>query len=443
MNEIRDKYNKYIGNELRDKISNLNIVIGNFNNIKYTHNLGICTALEKLYRVLPYKEEEISFLNKIINSIKKLDLNSIITLCDDYEFRFFKIYDYLIDNLSQKFFDYHLASLFIDVLLNTHTVNGVNLSLFILSFFNPTGLCELYIDNLQEDMDYLEIGSFVILDRNIISNEYFLVLNLFYSGKKINYLLNEFGRNCSISLGLLSFVFYLYEIDFYNLNDNNGIEDLKVLRYLNNLRRKLNLVFKKNIFSNKFIYLELFKKVEAVISNFKHLVMGKEVYIDIEYIRIYLELVGTGNKFFNNEVQDFIKKELINSIGYFNIKKCKDIFTIYDMLNINISDIINELIIENYDNVTFADLLFRSIREYRYGIDIVRYFENTFYFNKLIYNRKIITTVLRVLVLIYEKNQSVSDVGLRIVRSVINDKHLYLTYSDYVKYFAIKIIERG
>ena len=171
--------------------------------------------------------------------------------------------------------------------------------------------------------------------------------------------------------------------------------------------------------------------------------MGKEVYIDIEYIRIYLELVGTGNKFFNNEVQDFIKKELINSIGYFNIKKCKDIFTIYDMLNINISDIINELIIENYDNVTFADLLFRSIREYRYGIDIVRYFENTFYFNKLIYNRKIITTVLRVLVLIYEKNQSVSDVGLRIVRSVINDKHLYLTYSDYVKYFAIKIIERG
>ncbi len=47
------------------------------------------------------------------------------------------------------------------------------------------------------------------------------------------------------------------------------------------------------------------------------------------------------------------------------------------------------------------------------------------------------------LVLIYEKNQSVSDVGLRIVRSVINDKHLYLTYSDYVKYFAIKIIERG
>ncbi|EIA29652.1 hypothetical protein SFB5_056G1, partial [Candidatus Arthromitus sp. SFB-5] len=44
MNEIRDKYNKYIGNELRDKISNLNIVIGNFNNIKYTHNLGICTA---------------------------------------------------------------------------------------------------------------------------------------------------------------------------------------------------------------------------------------------------------------------------------------------------------------------------------------------------------------------------------------------------------------
>ncbi len=292
-------------------------------------------------------------------------------------------------------------------------------------------------------MDYLEIGSFVILDRNIISNEYFLVLNLFYSGKKINYLLNEFGRNCSISLGLLSFVFYLYEIDFYNLNDNNGIEDLKVLRYLNNLRKKLNLVFKKNIFSNKFIYLELFKKVEAVISNFKHLVMGKEVYIDIEYIRIYLELVGTGNKFFNNEVQDFIKKELINSIGYFNIKKCKDIFTIYDMLNINISDIINELIIENYDNVIFADLLFRSIREYRYGIDIVRYFENTFYFNKLIYNRKIITTVLRVLVLIYEKNQSVSDVGLRIVRSVINDKHLYLTYSDYVKYFAIKIIERG
>ena len=179
MNEIRDKYNKYIGNELRNKISNLNIMIGNFNNIKYTHNLGICTALEKLYRVLPYKEEEISFLNKIINSIKKLDLNSIITLCDDYEFRFFKIYDYLIDNLSQKFFDYHLASLFIDVLLNTHTVNGVNLSLFILSFFNPTGLCELYIDNLQEDMDYLEIGSFVILDRNIISNEYFLVLNLF------------------------------------------------------------------------------------------------------------------------------------------------------------------------------------------------------------------------------------------------------------------------
>ncbi len=36
--------------------------------------------------------------------------------------------------------------------------------------------------------------------------------------------------------------------------------------------------------------------------------MGKEVYIDIEYIRIYLELVGTGNKFFNNEVQDFIKR---------------------------------------------------------------------------------------------------------------------------------------
>ncbi len=57
--------------------------------------------------------------------------------------------------------------------MNTHTVNGVNLALFILSFFNPTGLCELYIDNLQEDMDYLEIGSFVILDRNIISNEYF------------------------------------------------------------------------------------------------------------------------------------------------------------------------------------------------------------------------------------------------------------------------------
>lgn len=438
MHEIRDKYNKYIGDELRNKISNLDIRVSIFNNTEYIHKFGISTALGKLHRLLPYEEEEISFLDEIMNSIIGLDVSSIITLCDNYKFRFFKIYDYLIKNLNRNFFDSDLSSLFIDVLLNTCSTNGLNLSLFILSFFNPLGLQELYVNDLRNNVDYLEIIPFVILDRNIISNE-FLVLNLFYSGRKINYVLNEVERNCSVSMGLLYFLFYLYETD---LNSNSSMNDLKVLKYLNILRKNLNMVFPKKIYINRFTYIELFKKVEFVISNFKYLVMNKEVYLDIEYILIYLELFGIEDKFFKNEVQDFIKKELINSIEYFNVKKCKAIFTIYSILDINILDIIDDFIVKYYENVMFADLLFRSIREYKYAIDIVKSFENIFYLNKLIYNGKITITVLRVLILIYEKNRLINDVGFKILRSVIEDKRLYLTYINYIKYFAIKITER-
>lgn len=440
MEEIRYKYNKYIDNELKNKISKLKVDAYDFKDIKFNYNIRIYTVFEKLSEILPYEEEGIEFLDKMICYIESSDLNSVIKLCDDYEFRFFKLYDYLIDNLNQNFLNQSLFNLFRGVLLNTKTINGINLSLFILNIFNPEGLNEICFNDLQSDIDYLEIVPFFVSDKNYFTNEYFFVLNCFYKGKNINYILCKFKKNYIKSLNLLLFVFYLYDNDFHNSNNKNLI-DFNVLNYLTVIRYKLNLKFKKSICVNRDRYFKIFKRVESSIESFKYLIRHEEIYHDIKYIHIYLKLFGKESNDLNSDVQNFIKRELIYGIESFDVKKCKYIFEIYNILDINILDFIGDLFIKYYENLRFVNLLFRAIIEYKYAMNIIKYFEDTFYISKLIRDTKSITTVLRALILIYEKNVVDGEIGFKIIKSLIVDKYLYVKYIQYIKYFVIKIME--
>ncbi|BAK80767.1 hypothetical protein [Candidatus Arthromitus sp. SFB-rat-Yit] len=440
MEEIRYKYNKYIDNELKNKISNLKVDAFDFKDIKFTYNIRIYTVFEKLSEILPYEEEGIEFLDKMIGYIKSLDLNSVVKLCDDYEFRFFKLYDYLIDNLNQNFLNQALFNLFRDVLLNTKTINGVNLSLFILSIFNPEGLYEICFNDIQSNIDYLEIVPFLASDKNYFTNEYFFALNCFYQGKNINYILGEFKKNNIKSLNVLLFVFYLYGNDFHDFNNKNLI-DFNVLNYLRLIRYKLNLNFKKSICVNRDRYFKIFKRVESSIESFKYLIRDKDIYHDIKYIHIYLKLFGKESNILNSDVQNFIKRELIDGIESFDVKKCKYIFEIYNILDINILNVIGDLFIKYYENLRFVNLIFRVIIEYKYAMHVIKYFEDTFYISKLIRDTKSITTVLRALILIYEKNVVDGETGLKIIKSLIVDKYLYVKYNEYIKYFVIKVIE--
>lgn len=444
---IRDKFNREISSDINQKINKLNLTSIKFNNLH-----GNCYLMRdeiyKLRFIFDFNLESEDFLNEILDSIYKKDSKKLIYLCDSYKFRFFKVFDYILDKniINSENFNY-IIPIFLDLMKNGKTKNSLNLSIFILSFFDKVEIYDFCRECLLNDLDYLEVCSFVL--RNDKENDeltYFGLFKYFYSDFKIINLLHKLNENYFNSYLKFILSFYLFNVKNLNIDRLDNFELKIFTKYIFNYKKSMNKISGKFLFFDnfdefKFMLTELnfiLEKLEEVINDRNY----EDENIDIEFCYLKMCLFGGNSYLSHNKFKDYTYKKLVDNLYERNYRECKIIILIYNILDINISEKINKLFNKEYESVNFLKFVLRVFREYKYFYSILSEFEKNVYLTKFINDFEFRNLIFRSLVVVYNKFDY-EIVGCGFLKVTMDYEEFYNEKSAYINFIVQKILERS
>lgn len=445
---IRDKFNREISEDIRIELCKLDLDCINFNDSYKNYSL-VKDVFYKLGFVLDFKVEDMDFLESLKYAINKFDSKKLIYLCDSYKFRFFNAYDYILKSSIINFENFNnIISVFLDLLKNGKTKNSLNLSIFILSFFDDNIIYNFCRDFLLNDLDYLEVCSFVL--RNHEMNKevtYFSLFKYFYGNFKIIDLIENLNENYFNSYLKFIVSFCLFDIKNFDIN-SLSFSELKIfMKYIINYKKSMDKI------SGKFLFLNNFDEFKFMLIDFDFILkklenrINTENYdygnIDIEFCYLGMCLFGKFKDYFSTyEFKEYVYLNFIDNLYSRNYKECKRIVLIYNILNIDVSEKIQKLFNKEYDSIDFLKFALRALRDYKYFYNILIEFEKNVYLTKLVNDFEFRNLFLRNLVVVYDKFDF-KIVGVGFLKIIMQYEEFYNEKSSYINFIVQKILERS
>lgn len=445
---IRNKFNKKIDDDVKKEIENLKFCdVSDF----YIDEDYLNSFEEKYSRVkyiLGFCEDDIKILENLELYVQKLDLENLCKMCDEYEFRFFKIFGYIIGTSlinRENFKDVY--SLFCNLIKKGETLNSINLSLFVIGIFDKRSVHNLCRKILHKYIDHVEICGF------ICRNDYFESQNLYFnlvrdSYKDFNleflFKINKFEKLNSRALILC---FYLFGID--NLNFKNfDIPSLKILiEYIINLRKSVCRVSNSFLFENKMEeFKNLSRDLNSFVGNIKEILRKKSIAKgnkDIGFISLCIYLFEDIREMeIDEKLLNFLFENLVSFIKDRDFKSSLQIMKIYDKLEVNVSSRLAPLFFENYSSAEFGIYILRLFRGYKYFGELINEFEKGCYLTKLMDEFEFRKVLLRSLSVFYSKNSNLIA-GVNFLKIFMDKFEFYVEGIGYINFVAQKILERS
>lgn len=446
---IRNKFNKKISNEVKEEIENIKYLKSfKFKDVNSDQSLikdGFC----RLKFAFDFCEEDLEFLENIKVSINSFDFEKLIYLCDSYEFRFFKVFDYISRNVVIDCNNFKkIYSIFMELLKKGETVNSISLAIFVLSFFDFNQIIDFCKNVLCKDIDYLEISSFVLKNYNVEDNyTYFDLFKYVYKNVNITELLDRLNKIYSNSYRKFIVSFYLFNIKDLNLCDLNDFDFKILLRYISNCRKSLNNISDRFLFEDKFNeFKNINEDLNLVLNKMRHII--KERFLNYE--NLDMEFIYLNINLFNDLKEDYLGDEFLNFIFIKltealynrNFREVKQIIIIYNQLHINISQKISEIFNKEYSSVEFGKFILRVFRDYEYVTSIISELEKRFYLTKLVNDFEFRRILFRSLCIVYKDFNS-EIVGSNFLNIIMDYQEFYDESSSYINFITQKILERS
>lgn len=446
---IRNKFNKKISNEVKEEIENIKYLksfkFENVNSIQFL----IKDGFYRLKFAFDFHEEDLEFLENIKTSINSFDFEKLIYLCDSYEFRFFKVFDYISRNVVIDCNNFKkIYSIFMELLKKGETVNSISLAIFVLSVFDFNQIIDFCKNVLCRYIDYLEISSFILKNYNVEDNyTYFDLFKYVYKNVNITELLDGLNKIYSNSYRKFIVSFYLFNIKDLNLRDLNDFDFKILLRYVSNCRKSLNNISDRFLFEDKFNeFKNINEDLNLVLNKMRDIV--KERFLnyenfDMEFIYLNINLFDDLKEIYlGNEFLNFIFVKLTGSLYDRNFREVKQIIMVYNQLHINISEKISEIFNKEYSSVEFGKFILRSFRDYEYFTSIISELEKRFYLTKLVNDFEFRIILFRSLCIVY-KDFNFEIVGSSFLNIIMDYQEFYDESSSYINFIAQKILERS
>lgn len=446
---IRNKFNKKISNEVKEEIGNIKCLNSfKFNDVN-SYQFLTKDGFYKLRFAFDFCEEDLEFLENIKDSINSFDFEKLIYLCDTYEFRFFKVFDYISRNVVIDCNNFKkIYSIFMELLKKGETVNSISLAIFVLSFFDFNQTIDFCKNVLCKDIDYLEISSFVLKNYNVEDNyTYFDLFKYVYKNVNTTELLDRLNKIYSNSYRKFIVSFYLFNIKNLNLFDLNDFDFKILLRYISNCRKSLNNISDRFLFEDKFNeFKNISEDLNLVLNKMRDIIKERFLNyenLDMEFICLNINLFDDLKENYLGEgFLNFIFIKLTEALYDRNFREVKQIIMIYNQLHINIGEKISKIFNKEYSSVEFGKFILRAFRDYEYFTFIISELEERFYLTKLVNDFDFRIILFRSLCIVY-KDFNFEIVGSNFLNITMDYQEFYDESSSYINFIVQKILERS
>lgn len=446
---IRNKFNQKISNEVKQEIESIKYLKSfKFKDLNSDQSL-IKDSFYRLKFVFDFYEEDREFLENIKSSINNFDFEKLIYLCDSYEFRFFKVFDYISRNVVIDCNNFNkIYSIFMELLKKGETVNSISLAIFVLSVFDFNQIINFCKNALLKDIDYLEISSFILKNYNIEdSYTYFDLFKYVYKNVNTTELIDRLNKIYSNSYRKFIVSFYLFNVKDLNLRDLNDFDFKILLKYVLTYRKSLSNVRDRFLFVDKFNeFKNINEDLSLVLKEMRDLVKERFLNyenLDMEFICLNISLLDDlkGN-YLGDGFLNFIFIKLTEALYDRNFREVKQIIIIYNQLHINISEKILGIFNKEYSSLEFGKFILRAFRDYEYFTSIISELEKRFYLTKLVNDFEFRIILFRSLCIVY-KDFNFEIVGSNFLNIIMDYQEFYDESSSYINFIAQKILERS
>lgn len=439
--ELRDKFNKVVINNFGEYIHELAIKNEPFTPLRINGNV-ILKGIYDLKYIFDYEHEEKCILTGILDGIKDNDANKIIDICDSYKYKFIDLYDYILEQMDLNKFNYDkLYKLFCDVLINTSTTNGINLSVFMLYTLGSLNICKISNALLIEDIEYIEVFSYISNGAYEGNNIFFNIFSYRYGNKSLTELIDKYllSNHEFKKIDIYICVFYIFRIhDFIGYIDENI--RISLLEFLYNLKVMAERCVDKQVYKLKFSISKLNKDIYMCIEKNQ---LNFNLLEDLSSTYRYIKILPDKHK-------GFVRDEIIKNIDevlskYINDREDRNLRYIIEVLNdidLDISCYLDKFIVSNYQNIEFHIFLIFNMRKYIYLNNVLKRIEDISYLSYLIRNDRFAVVLLRIMVVLYKYNQT-SKSGIRFLKVLMEHEELYYRYRSYVNYLLLHIMLVG
>lgn len=437
---IRGRINEKISNDIKHKKEKVRIDYVKFEGI----NKEILARDEfyDLKFIFDFNLESAQFLSEIKSSIQNLDSNKLVYLCDSYKFRFFKTFDYVIENIDiNKNNLKNIYLLFKDLFENGETVNSLNLSILILNLFSKNKVL-IFLNEIKEDLNYLEVSSFLMKDKDVRDEcTYFSLFKSLYGNEDKLSLVKYLNKNCFSSLKFI-LSFYLFRIRDFKIKSLKCDDIESFLEYILNVKNSINKLSGDFLFLDKFqLFKLIIEDINLILDKTKSVLNFKEFNEDICFLNLNL-FTRSKNEYLNDEFLNFLYERLLSGIYDGETGRIRKIISIYNILDVNISKEISEVFKLEYESVDFFKIVLISFRDYKYFVNILNEIEDSVYITKFICDHGFRNLILRILSVVYTKNDS-DMICIKFIKCIVSYKKFYFEGSNYINFIVQKILERS
>ena len=443
---IRDKYNKKINSKHKKEIKNITFQ-DNFKYIKVKKNNKLASETFHNFKYFfDFNHESNEFLKEVEDAIKKLNLRKLLNLCDSSELRFFKIYDYIYNNISinENYNEYY--DLFQNLIKKGKTTNSLNLGLYIISFINKQSIINFCKNIISDDLDYIEITTYILKNSNELSNNniYNMFIN-YYSNKNVFTFLNGINLNKESTYKDFIISFYIFDISNIDLEKLSDFQLETFFTYVFNLKNAVDYIVNKLLMNPIFSeFKQLVKDVDNLFNKLEKMIDLKTLnYLSLDYkiFMFYAKFFKGFKEHINEETLNGIFEDLVSSILNKNYKKGKKIIQIYNKLDINISDRLFEDLKDINNFVDVCNSTLRICKDYKYFSNIINNMEKSFYITELIKNNNFRITLIRNLYIYYD-NLNFDVIGSVFLKSIMEYEEYYYESKEYINLILEEILER-
>lgn len=439
---IRDKYNK----KLEFSIERNTHSIDSSELLSLKNDIGkIEDVFLNINFLFDFKVEEEDFLKDMRNSIENLSFENLLHLCDTYEFRFIRAYDYVRRAISDGFKNYkEIYLMFLELFKKGKTINSLNLSIFVLYILNGD-VKEFCKRNLLDNIDHLEITSLILKEEELINiPSYEKLISFFYESRDVFYVMKFINNFCKNSYRKIIAIFYIFNIKNIEVDKLSYDETFILMEYCLNFKNAVNklssiLLVQENLH----IIRDLMKNFKRIISRLcKNNYLNFQKEMDIKFLRMSLCLFENIREEISDEYfSTYIKDRIIVLIKERNLKDGKEAINILNILDKDISKEIFFNFQEEYDCFEFGIFILRLFRNYKYYSNIIGECENYFYITKVMESDEFKISLLRSLSILYKRDY-LSKRGYKFLKIMMDYKEIYDCYNSYINFIVLKIIER-
>lgn len=436
--ELRDKFNRDIVNRFGQYSKEI-LDIPQFTQSLRPYRNVIIEGFYNLRYIFDYENEGECILEELLDGIKNFDTDRIVNICDSYEYKFIDLYDYIIKNLELNMYNYDkLYNVFSYVLLNTRTINGINLSIFMLYILGSPNIYSISRALLYDDIDYIEVLSYISNEDYRGRNIYFNIFSYRYRNKSLIDLLKIFYSN-GINLNKTSYyisVFYLFNMSSEKTLDSENDIDL-FLDFLYNFKCSVEGYLKKFVYKLRFSVSKLYRDMELCMRNNGLYSMN---ICSLSFLYRYVRLLTNEKRIqLRDRLCESIDKTFLEHIENMDVKNTRYMVELLNSIDLDISGYLDVTLRINYENIEFHKFILFNMRNYRYLNNIVNKIEDISYLSYLIRDDRFTIILLRVLVILYSNHQD-NRPGIRFLRVIMEYKELYFEYRLYINYLLTRLM---